>query len=150
MKKRLLTAMPLISLLLFLWACLFLDYIELGITFLFLIPLSAILLTGNFFKKLSEIMPFVSLLIFLWVGFSTEVWHPTWLVFLLIPLTNILVERKLDARKMTGIAITVTYITLGILYDYWHPHWIMFLLIPIINTLFFPKKHAYIEFRRFM
>lgn len=147
MKKRLLAAMPLISLLLFLIAWLYYKNIELGATFFLLIPLSWILLTGNIFKRLSEIMPFISLLLFLWLGFGFGLWHPGWLVFLLTPLTNILVERKIDARKMVGILVTAAYITVGLMYDTWHPTWIMFLLIPIINTLFFPQKNAYVTIK---
>ncbi|MCU0104338.1 hypothetical protein N7603_01555 [Acholeplasma vituli] len=147
MKKRLLAAMPLISLMLFLGAWLYYEKLELGMTFFLLIPLSWILLTGNFFKRLSEIVPFVSLLLFLWLGFGLGYWHPGWLVFFLIPLTNIIVERKIDARKFVGIVVTAAYITLGLVYDTWHPTWIMFLLIPIINTLFFPQKNAYVTIK---
>lgn len=147
MRKRLLQAMPLISLMLFLSAWLYFEKLELGLTFFLLIPLSWILLTGNFLKRLSEIVPFVSLLLFLWLGFGLGYWHPGWLVFFLIPLTNILVEHKIDARKLVGIAVTATYITFGLLYDSWHPTWIMFLLIPIINTLFFPQKNAYVTIK---
>jgi hypothetical protein len=147
MKRRLLAAMPLISLLLFLTAWLYFEKLELGLTFFLLIPLSWILLTGNVLKRLSEVMPFVSLMLFLWLGFGLGYWHPGWLVFFLVPLTNIIVERKIDARKMVGILVTAAYITIGLLYDNWHPTWIMFLLIPIINTLFFPQKNAYMTFK---
>lgn len=147
MRKRLLAAMPLISVLLFLVAWLYFDKIELGVTFFLLIPLSWILLTGNVLKRLSEIMPFIALMLFLWLGFGFDFWHPGWLVFFLIPLTNIIVERKIDARKMVGIVVTAAYISLGLIYDTWHPTWIMFLLIPIINTLFFPQKNAYVTFK---
>lgn len=147
MRKRLLAAMPLISLLLFLAAWLYFDKIELGVTFFLLIPLSWILLTGNVLKRLSEIMPFIALMLFLWLGFGFDFWHPGWLVFFLIPLTNIIVERKIDARKMVGIVVTTAYISLGLIYDTWHPTWIIFLLIPIVNTLFFPQKNAYVTFK---
>ena len=147
MRKRLLAAMPLISVLLFLVAWLYFDKIELGVTFFLLIPFSWILLTGNVLKRLSEIMPFIALMLFLWLGYGFDFWHPGWLVFFLIPLTNIIVERKIDARKMVGIVVTAAYISLGLIYDTWHPTWIMFLLIPIINTLFFPQKNAYVTFK---
>lgn len=143
MNKRIIAAMPMISTLLFLWAWLYLDKIELGLTFFLMIPLSIMLLTGNFLKRLSEVMPFISLLLFLWIGFSSGTWHPTWLVFFLVPITNIIVERKLDARKLVSLTIMITYITIGLMYNAWHPEWIIFLLIPIINTLFFPQKNAY-------
>lgn len=143
MKKRILASMPLVSLLLFLWAWIFLDKLGLGLSFFLLVPLSAMLLTGNIFKRLNEAMPFIALLVFLWIGFTTDIWHPTWVVFFLIPISNIVFDRKLEPRRLVSLAVTAAYITLGIIYGYWHPYWIMFLLIPIINTLFFPKKNAY-------
>jgi len=147
MKKRLLAATPMISLFLFLGAGLFLTNWKLGWTFFLLIPLSWVLLTGNPLKRLNEAMPLISLVIFLWLGFGFEWWHPGWMVFLLIPLVNLIVERKLDGRKIVGILVTATYITIGLLFeDMWHPTWIMFLLIPIINTIFFPQKSAYVSF----
>ena len=147
MRKRLMAAMPMISLFLFLGSGLFLDNWQLGWTFFFLIPLSWILLTGKSLKRINEAMPFICLVVFLWLGFGLDLWRYAWMVFLLIPLVNLVVERKLDARKIVGIAVTATYITIGLLFeDMWHPTWIMFLLIPIINTIFFPQKSAYVSF----
>jgi general stress protein CsbA len=91
-------------------------------------------------------MPMISLIIFLWLGFGADLWHPGWMVFLLVPIVNIIVEKRIRPRKMVGIVITATYIAIGLLTDEWHPTWIIFLLIPIINTIFFPQKHAFIEF----
>jgi len=147
MKKRLLAAMPMISLFLFLGAGLFLENWQLGWTFFLLIPLSWVLLTGKPLKRLNESMPLICLVVFLWLGFGFDLWHPGWMVFLLIPLVNLMVERKLDARKIVGILVTAAYIAIGLLFDdMWHPTWIMFLLIPIINTIFFPQKFAYVSF----
>ncbi|MCF7930078.1 MAG: hypothetical protein K9L02_01040 [Acholeplasmataceae bacterium] len=145
-KRRIIAVMPLISLLLFLGAGLYLENWSLGWTFFLLIPISWILLTGKPFKKLSEIMPMVSLILFLWLGFGFDLWHPGWMVFLLVPIVNLIVEKKINARKLVGIIVTGSYIAIGLITDEWHPTWIMFLLIPIINTIFFPQKNAFVEF----
>lgn len=147
LKRRIIAVMPLISLLLFLGAGLFLDKWALGWTFFLLIPVSWILLTGQPLKRLSEIMPMISLILFLWLGFGLELWHSGWLVFLLVPIVNLIVEKRINARKMVGLVITAAYIAIGLIWNEWHPTWIIFLLIPIINTIFFPQKNAFVEFR---
>ncbi|MCR3906853.1 MAG: hypothetical protein NUK62_07530 [Tenericutes bacterium] len=150
MKNRILAVMPLVSVLLFLVAGLYWGEWVLGLTAFFLIPLSWILLTGKPLKRLSEIMPFVCLIVFLWLGFGLDLWHPGWMVFFLIPLVNIIVERRVNARKIVGIVVTGAYIGIGLATGQWHPTWIMFLLIPIINTIFFPQRHAYININKDM
>ncbi|MFH2116644.1 MAG: hypothetical protein ABII85_01230 [Bacillota bacterium] len=145
-KRRIIAVMPMISLLLFLGAGLYLNNWQLGWTFFLLIPVSWIILTGRPFKKLSEIMPMVSLIVFLWLGFGFDLWHPGWMVFLLVPIVNLIVERNINGRKMVGLLITGSYIAIGLTTQQWHPTWIMFLLIPIINTIFFPQKHAFVNF----
>jgi len=146
MKRRILAAVPMISLLAFLISGLYLENWSLGWTFFLLIPLSWILLTGKPLKKISESMPFIALLVFLWLGFGFGFWHPGWLVFLLVPLTNMMVERRIQARKIVSILIIGGYIAYGLITDAWHPGWIMLLLIPIVNTIFFPQSNAYVSF----
>lgn len=144
MKRRIIAATPLISLMLFLFFGLYNSNWSLGASFFFLIPISWVLLSGNPWKRLSDMMPLVALAIFLWIGFGFKIWHPTWLVFFTVPLVNLIVERKIDIRKLVAILVTVAYIVIGLLTEEWHPTWIMFLLIPIINTIFFPKKTSII------
>ncbi len=146
MKKRILSAVPLISVLLFLASGLYLNNWSLGWTFFLLIPISWILLTGNPLKRLSESMPLLCVVAFLWLGFGFELWHPGWVVFLLIPLVNLIVEKRIDARKLVGVFVTAAFLTIGFITNEWHPTWIIFLLIPIINTLFFPQKNAFVNF----
>ena len=146
MRKRLLAAMPMIAFFLFLLAGLYLKNWALGWSFLLLIPLSTMLLTGNFKKRVSESIPLFCLVVFLWIGIGTGVWNPTWLIFLLIPLVNIINDGKINARKLVEIAITAIYIGIGLYTGEWNPTWMSFLLIPIINTLFFPQRFAYINF----
>ncbi|HRX45020.1 MAG TPA: hypothetical protein P5091_03160, partial [Acholeplasmataceae bacterium] len=100
MKKRIIAAMPLISLMLFLFFGLYDGNWSLGASFFFLIPISWVLLSKKPLKRLSDIMPLVALAVFLWIGFGFKIWHPTWLIFLAVPLVNLIVEKRIDARKL--------------------------------------------------
>lgn len=146
MKRRILAAMPMISLLLFLYAGLYEKNWKLGWSFFLLIPISTMLMTGNFKRRLNESMPLICLVIFLVLGFGLDLWHPGWVVFLLIPITNLIFAKRLEPRKMVSFVITGAFIAIGLLTEQWHPAWIIFLLIPIINTIFFPEKYAYVRF----
>ncbi len=142
MRRRIIAVTPLVSLLLFLVAGLYLENWPLGWTFFLLIPLSLILLNRHPLKKLPEMMPFISLLVFLWLGFGFDLWHPGWLVFLSIPLVTMIIERKISPRKLVALLVAAAYVTYGLLMHEWHPTWIVFLLIPIINTIFSHKNIA--------
>ncbi len=146
MKERIVAAMPLISLLLFLFSGLVLENWTLGISFFLLIPLSAILLSRNVFKRLNQMMPLISLILFLWLWLGFDLAHPGWVVFFLIPISNILYSHKVDMRSLVTLLVTIVYIVLGIvLDDFWHPGWLILLFIPIINTIFFPKQRIHIR-----
>lgn len=146
MRRRILSAIPLISLLLFLYAGLYEKNWRLGWTFFLLIPISAMLLTGKINRRLNESMPLICLLVFLFLGFGFELWNPGWAVFLLIPITNLIFAKRFQPRKLVTLAVTAAFVAIGLITGDWHPTWIIFLLIPIINTIFFPEKFAYIHF----
>ncbi len=145
-RKRIIAAVPMISVLLFLAAGLYLDDWQLGWTFFLLIPVSWIFLVKNPLKRVNEIMPLICLILFLWLGFGLEAWHPGWLVFLLVPVVNLIVEKKMSLRRLVSLIVIGGYIAIGLITEDWHPNWIMLLLIPIINTIFFPQKEAFISF----
>ena len=42
-------------------------------------------------NRIIAVTPLVSLIIFLTVGYVFNIWHPTWVAFLLIPITAILI-----------------------------------------------------------
>ena len=144
MKKRIIAATPLISLALFLFFGLYNDNWSLGATFFLLIPMSWVLLSPNPWRRLSDIMPIIALASFLCIGFGFDIWHPTWLVFFAVPLINLIIDKKIDVRKLVAILVTAAYVTIGLITEEWHPTWIIFFLIPIINTIFFPKKTSII------
>ena len=143
MRQRIVVTMPLIALFLFLFSGFVLETWLLGFTAFLLIPLSSILLSKDWMRRIHQLMPLIALMIFLWLAFGLDMAHPGWIVFFIIPLSDIIFSRRIDGRKLTTLGITLTYIVLGlVLDDFWHPGWLIFLLIPIINSLFFPNRNA--------
>jgi|SRR5690554_1995165 len=90
-------------------------------------------------EKLIALSPFISFIIFLILGFTKELWHPGWMVFLLIPITAIIVELSKKGNYMlTALSPFLSiafFIIFGSLYELWHPTWLIFLLIPIMGII---------------
>lgn len=79
---------------------------------------------------------------FLLIGFTSHVWHPTWLIFLSVPiastLTDVLIKKKGAYGAVTGavsLLATVSFLVLGFGYHLWHPGWLVFFAIPIADIL---------------
>lgn len=86
--------------------------------------------------------PIIIVLLFLLIGFGAHLWHPGWLVFLLIPiyyhLAAALTVRKPKARLLTMPVpeiIVLIYLFLGFVCSIWSPTWVLFLLIPLYYWL---------------
>lgn len=90
----------------------------------------------NFKQRLAAAIPLIATFIYLILGFQFGMWGKGVIVFLLIPLSPMILGlKKFIITLPTFIAII--YIVLGIIFgsDWWHPGWIIFLLIPIITIL---------------
>ena len=77
---------------------------------------------------------------FLFIGFTQHIWHPTWLIFLSIPIVSAIVDiaTKRDASgSISGIVAIICVIIFFYLgtQGYWHPGWLVFFAIPITHTL---------------
>lgn len=83
-------------------------------------------------KKIVKATPMISLIIFLLLGFCFGLWHPGWLVFLLIPFMPILLGFKKLSNIYPTIAVVI-YLVLGFGFHAWHPGWIIFLTIPVVE-----------------
>lgn len=90
-------------------------------------------------RKISAVTPLLSALIFLILGFCFDLWHPGWVVFLLIPLVEIVMSIPEKGKgKWTSIAFIVSligYLLIGFLAKIWHPSWLIFFLIPITAVI---------------
>ncbi|MFW6298512.1 MAG: hypothetical protein ACOC14_02415 [Bacillota bacterium] len=78
-------------------------------------------------------MPYITLALFVLLGVIYDAWHPGWMVFLLIPLTTLLLDliqtetiRTLNA--LLPVTSLVLFLTLGFFYDLWHPGWVVLTL----------------------
>jgi len=86
--------------------------------------------------------PIIVVAVYLFIGFVFNMWHPTWLLFLTIPIYYMLVEmyRAKSFRQKANvfpypIICVLFYLTLGFDYNLWHPMWMIFLTIPIYYTI---------------
>lgn len=85
-------------------------------------------------NKLVALSPFISTIIFFILGFGFELWHPGWMVFLLIPITGLFSVKHHKAKvffvsAMPFISVLI-FLSVGLSTDIWHPTWLVFFLIP--------------------
>lgn len=92
-------------------------------------------------RKLIALSPFVATILFFVLGFAYNLWHLSWMAFLLIPVTAIVVEglnkrwkRHFLTPLMPFVSVLV-YMALGFGLGMWHPGWLVFLSIPVVAIL---------------
>lgn len=88
-------------------------------------------------NKIIALMPFISVIIFMVLGFGWDLWHPGWMVFLLIPMTAIVLNSDIKNAiiALSPFISTLVYLLLGFKYGLWHPGWLIFLFIPMISII---------------
>lgn len=93
-------------------------------------------------KLLKFPFPLVVVIVYLAIGFLLDTWHPSWLIFLLIPIyyhgAGALEVRKKKARLLAmpiPEIIVLLYLMFGFLGGIWNPTWILFLFIPLYYWL---------------
>lgn len=87
-------------------------------------------------EKLIALSPFISFIAFIILGLTQGLWHPGWIVFVLVPITAIIVEmgNNRDPHLLTALSpfiASIAYLILGHYYGLWHPGWLVFLIIPV-------------------
>lgn len=80
--------------------------------------------------------PLICVIVYLALGFTLNIWHPTWVVFFLIPIMPIIL--KDDYGAFYPVLCVAVYLALGFTLNLWHPLWLIFLTIPVFYTLFGP------------
>lgn len=76
----------------------------------------------------------VIMVVYFIIGAVWNAWHPGWLLFLLVPVWNSLVEaiEKKDANRFAyPVLVTLIYLCLGIFWFLWHPGWVVYLTVPL-------------------
>ncbi|MGS0973544.1 MAG: DUF1700 domain-containing protein [Candidatus Izemoplasmataceae bacterium] len=99
-------------------------------------------------EKFIAVSPFIALLIFFIFGFGYDIWHPTWLVFFLIPMSAIVFSMKEGIwHLMTAISpfiATAFFILFGFYTGVYNPTWMVFLLILVFAFLTMNDKRKYL------
>jgi hypothetical protein len=102
-------------------------------------------------EKLIALSPFISLIIFMILGLTKDLWHPGWLVFLLIPVTAIIVEMGNDREEylLTALSPFISisvFLAFGFFYGIWHPTWLIFIIIPFFGVFESKKEMDQLTF----
>lgn len=86
-------------------------------------------------------------IIYLVLGFCCNLWHPAWIVFMLLPIIASFADAivKKDAKHFAyPVLVSAIYVLIGFLTNLWHPCWILFLSIPlyyiIVDAIYSTKK----------
>ncbi len=79
--------------------------------------------------------PLICVLVYLFIGFEYNLWHPSWVIFLAIPIVPSILRFK-SFKGMYPIVIAIAYLLIGLFLNKWHPGWIIFITIPIFYILF--------------
>lgn len=89
-------------------------------------------------EKIIALTPFIAVITFLLIGFLSNVWHPTWLIFLLIPVTAISLNgrQKDKVIALSPFVAVIGFMIIGTYTGYWNPAWLIFLIIPITAVLY--------------
>ncbi|QWC00531.1 hypothetical protein KHQ88_02885 [Mycoplasmatota bacterium] len=93
-------------------------------------------------KEISTVIalaPFVSLISYLGLGLGLDLWHPGWLIFIIVPIL-FLVFSVFHDDFLAGIlalipfGIIFSYFFIGFYFHIWHPTWLIFMLLPVIGV----------------
>lgn len=85
----------------------------------------------------------VIIIAYIIIGAVFGIWHPTWIMLLLVPVFGSVVKcvRRRSARYFAYPVFAVcAFLTMGFLWWLWHPGWVIFPTVPLYYSLF-PKKH---------
>lgn len=88
--------------------------------------------------KIIALTPFIAVITFMLIGLTTDIWHPTWMVFLLIPITAILLNtsKKEKIVALSPFVAIIIFMLVGTYTSYWNPTWLIFLIVPIASMIY--------------
>lgn len=107
----------------------------------------------NYYSKNDYVkLPFATIftIAYLVIGLVWNLWHPGWILFLMIPVCSSLVSAiaKRNPRRFAyPVFVTALYLFLGFIIGWWHPGWILFLTIPLFYSVLPSKRKKRIRAR---
>ena len=92
-------------------------------------------------KNAWEYFPCASfcILLYLCLGCIWNLWHPGWIIFLLVPMVVGVLQHGLRGFPYP-IFVLAIYLLMGFVWNLWHPGWLIFLTIPIYYTILSSKS----------
>lgn len=80
----------------------------------------------------------IAIVAYIIIGAFFELWHPGWLIFLLVPVISTLIgavrRHNPNIFAYPVLAVTV-FLYVGLVHRIWHPTWVVFLTIPIYYSI---------------
>ncbi len=103
-------------------------------------------------KKTRELVAGLSSLIcvitYILLGSLLGLWHPAWIIFLLIPIAESIVS-AIAYRRITKLSypviVTAVFLFVGFQTNLWHPLWVIFVTIPIFYIAFRPLEKLWLK-----
>ena len=90
--------------------------------------------TERVLRAFQTMIPILTVAAYLVLGAVFKMWHPGWIVFVIMPalmsVFECIIVKKLGAFVYPLLATTV-FLVLGFYFDWWHPAWIVFITIPL-------------------
>lgn len=90
----------------------------------------------TFTNRFIAATPILVTIAYLIMGFEFDLWHPGWVIFILIPLMPALLKPRTAIRGLFPLIVVAIYLLIGFIWELWHPGWIIFLFIPVFYILF--------------
>ena len=86
-------------------------------------------------RNFDAAFPILIAVIYGFLGAIFQIWHPGWILFLLIPIYY--------AGLYGGYPILMVfcYLLAGFGFGWWHPAWVLFLTIPLFYLLYHPRNN---------
>lgn len=89
-------------------------------------------------KSFGGMVVLICTLLFFVLGAFFGLWHPGWMVFLLIPVVISLIE-AIEKRNWHifcyPVLVVIIYLLCGFYGKLWHPMWVLFITIPLYYTI---------------
>ena len=80
----------------------------------------------------------IAIVSYIIIGACFDLWHPGWLIFLLVPIIGSLIHairnRNADLFAYPILAALI-FLYVGFVYYVWHPTWVVFLTIPVYYAI---------------
>ena len=94
--------------------------------------------TVKVLRRIQAIIPLLTVATYLVLGAVFSLWHPGWIVFVLMPALITLCDCFI-CKKVTAFAypcfVAAVFLFLGCVFGLWHPGWIVFITIPIFYVV---------------